>query len=45
MMGETISVLIADDHTLLRKGLVQLLEMTENIQVIGQALNGLKPWN
>lgn len=41
-MGETISVLIADDHTLLRKGLVQLLEMTENIQVIGQALNGVE---
>ncbi len=39
-MDKTINVLIADDHTLLRRGLVKLLEMTDDIRVIGQALNG-----
>lgn len=40
MMDKTINVLIADDHTLLRRGLVKLLEMTDDIKVVGQALNG-----
>ncbi|NMB38790.1 MAG: response regulator transcription factor [Firmicutes bacterium] len=39
-MDKTINVLIADDHTLLRRGLVKLLEMTDDIKVVGQALNG-----
>ena len=33
-------MLIADDHSLLRKGLVQLLDMTDQIKVVGQALDG-----
>lgn len=40
-----IRVLIADDHTLLRRGLVKLLELTEDIVVVGQALNGLEAIN
>lgn len=42
MVSRTIKVLIADDHSLLRKGLVQLLDMTEEIKVVGQALDGLE---
>ncbi|HOB09016.1 MAG: response regulator transcription factor [Limnochordia bacterium] len=39
-MRRTVKVLIADDHSLLRKGLVQLLDMTDQIKVVGQALDG-----
>lgn len=39
-MDRTIKVVIADDHSLLRTGLVQLLGMTEEIEVVGQAANG-----
>jgi DNA-binding NarL/FixJ family response regulator len=35
-----ITVLIAEDHPLLREGLRLLLELEEDIQVIGEALNG-----
>ncbi|HHX01601.1 MAG TPA: response regulator transcription factor [Firmicutes bacterium] len=41
-MSRTIKVLIADDHSLLRRGLVQLLNMTDEIEVVGQALDGLE---
>jgi len=37
---EKIKVLIADDHSLFRKGLQQLLELEEDIEVVGQASNG-----
>lgn len=40
MMGNAITVLIADDHSLLRRGLVKLLEMEPGIRVVGQALDG-----
>ncbi|MBM7581512.1 DNA-binding NarL/FixJ family response regulator [Caldicoprobacter guelmensis] len=35
-----IKVLIADDHSLFRKGLEQLLELENDIEVIGEASNG-----
>ena len=35
-----ITVLIADDHPLLREGLVRILAMEEGIRVIGEADNG-----
>ena len=35
-----ISVLIADDHVVIRKGLVQLFEMTEDLLVAGEASSG-----
>ncbi|MBI4788437.1 MAG: response regulator transcription factor [Chloroflexi bacterium] len=37
-----IRVLIADDHQLVRKGLVTLLSKVEGIQVVGEASNGLR---
>lgn len=35
-----ITVIIADDHTLVRKGIINLLNDTEEIKVIGEAENG-----
>lgn len=37
-----INVLIADDHALIRKGLKQLLDDTENMRVTGEAENGMQ---
>lgn len=37
-----VRVLIADDHTLFREGLRQLLEMEKDIEVVGEAADGLE---
>lgn len=37
-----IKILIADDHSLVREGLKQILELEEDFQVIGQASNGIE---
>jgi DNA-binding NarL/FixJ family response regulator len=37
-----ISVVLADDHVLVRKGLKKLLEMESDIEVVGEASNGLE---
>lgn len=37
---ETITVMLADDHVLVRKGLKKILEMEEDIEVIGEAGDG-----
>lgn len=34
------SVMLVDDHPLLRKGLQQLIELTDNLEVVAQASNG-----
>jgi two-component system response regulator DegU len=39
-MKNKISILIADDHSLIRQGLKQILELEEDIVVIAQASNG-----
>jgi len=39
-MTRSIRVLLADDHAMIREGLAQLLEDSENILVVGQAGNG-----
>ncbi len=39
-MGETIRVLIADDHTVVRGGLIALLEDVEGIDVVAEAADG-----
>lgn len=41
-MKKAISVMIADDHSLMRQGLKQLLELDEEIKVIEQAGDGLE---
>jgi len=35
-----ITVLVADDHTIVRQGLKHLIEMSEDIEVVGEADNG-----
>jgi len=37
---DKISVLVADDHSLMRQGLKQIIELEEDLQVVGQATNG-----
>ncbi|MDL1891608.1 response regulator transcription factor [Sphingobacteriales bacterium CHB3] len=37
---EKISVLIADDHTIVRHGLVSLLSLSEEFEIVGEAENG-----
>jgi DNA-binding NarL/FixJ family response regulator len=39
---DTISVLLVDDHTLLREGLRQLFAFEQDIQVIGDAVDGFE---
>jgi len=39
-MNDRITVLIADDHTILRRGLVSLLSLNQGIEVIGEAEDG-----
>jgi DNA-binding NarL/FixJ family response regulator len=41
-MSVTVRVLIADDHELLRDGLVQFLGGCEGIEVVGSVENGLE---
>ena len=37
---EPIRVMIADDHSLIREGLRQLLEFDGSVKVVGEASNG-----
>jgi len=37
-----IKILIADDHSLVREGLKQILELEEDFEVVGQASNGIE---
>ena len=39
-MSEQIRIVIADDHSIIREGLKQLLELDGDILVIGEAGNG-----
>ena len=41
-MTDKIRVLIADDHTIVRMGLSAMLETETDIQVVGQAKNGVE---
>lgn len=40
-----ISVLLVDDHTLMREGLRQLFELEQDIQVVGEAADGFEALN
>ena len=39
-MSENIKIVITDDHSMIREGLKQLLELDGDIQIIGEAGNG-----
>ncbi|WP_282772756.1 response regulator [Saccharomonospora viridis] len=40
MNGEPVRVLVVDDQQLVREGLTALLELTEDVEVVGQAAHG-----
>jgi two-component system, NarL family, response regulator LiaR len=42
MGSQTIRVMIVDDHTMVREGMKILLDQFEDIQVVGDAANGLQ---
>ncbi len=39
---DTIKVLVVDDHTLFRRGIIDVLSGQENLQVVGEAIDGLE---
>jgi NarL family two-component system response regulator LiaR len=41
-MSEKVRVLVTDDHIVVRKGLVAMLETEPDIQIIGEASNGVE---
>jgi NarL family two-component system response regulator LiaR len=41
-MGDQIKVLVVDDHPVVRKGIRSLLAEEEDIQVVGEAVNGIE---
>lgn len=40
MLDEIQTILVIDDHPLMRKGIVQLIAMTDSLRLIGEAGNG-----
>jgi DNA-binding NarL/FixJ family response regulator len=40
MSGKPVTIVLADDHTIVRQGLVKLLEVEPNFKVVGEAENG-----
>ncbi len=44
-VGDCIRVVIADDHTLLREGLIQLIRRERDLEVVGEAANGREVLN
>ena len=41
-MKKSIRILVADDHNIVRKGIKVLLAMEKDMQVVGEAENGLE---
>ena len=39
-MSQSIKILLADDHTIVRQGLARLLEDQPNMKIVGEAVNG-----
>jgi RNA polymerase sigma factor (sigma-70 family) len=40
MTGKPVTIVLADDHTIVRHGLIKLLEAESNFKVVGEAENG-----
>ena len=40
--SDTVRIILADDHALVRDGIRALLEEEENLDVIGEVSNGLE---
>jgi two-component system response regulator NreC len=45
MTDKTITIFLADDHTIVRQGLAKLLEVEPNFRVVGEAENGREAVN
>ncbi|MEZ4775692.1 MAG: response regulator transcription factor [Bacteroidia bacterium] len=41
-MSQTIKIIVADDHQLVRKGIVALLSMLDFVEVVREAANGME---
>jgi NarL family two-component system response regulator LiaR len=41
-MNETIRILIADDHAIVRKGLITLIASEPGIEIVGEAIDGVE---
>ncbi len=41
-MSQMIRVLLADDHAIIREGIAAVLSLAEDMEVVGQATNGLE---
>ena len=41
-MAETIRILIADDHSIVRRGLRALIDTEPNMETVGEASNGIE---
>ena len=41
----SVNILLADDHKMIREGLKQLLEMYDDIKVVGEAGDGFECLN
>jgi len=39
---DAVRVLVVDDHTLFRRGIAAVLANQENLEVVGEALDGLE---
>lgn len=39
---DTIRILVVDDHTLFRRGIIDVLSEHENLEVVGEAIDGLE---
>ena len=39
---QAIRILVADDHAIFREGLRKLLDAAEEIQIVGEASNGVE---
>ena len=42
MKNQVINILVADDHTLFRQGVIRLLEDNKDFTVIAEAENGIE---
>ena len=40
--GKIIRILVADDHPIVRKGMVSVINMTDGMQVVAEARDGLE---
>ena len=39
-MGNSIKIIIVDDHPLIREGIKQILSFSEDVSIVGEGCNG-----